>query len=213
MVEFSEKLQELRKSRGLTQEELAEDLFVSRTAVSKWESGRGYPSIDSLKEISKYFSVSIDDLLSGEKLLSIAEGENRSNIRSICDLLFGMADVLSFLLIVLPLYPRTVEGYVYSVNLFSYTETTALNRSVYWVMFLSLVFIGIWKMLMVQMKGEKKQRLLISGSLLLGIVTVIFLALAGETYAVTVAFLLLLIKGMLLFKAVKTDASKGKINS
>jgi len=212
-VEFSEKLQELRKSRGLTQEELAEDLFVSRTAVSKWESGRGYPSIDSLKEISKYFSVSIDDLLSGEKLLSIAEGENRSNIRSICDLLFGMADVLSFLLIVLPLYPRTVEGYVYSVNLFSYTETTALNRSVYWVMFLSLVFIGIWKMLMVQMKGEKKQRLLISGSLLLGIVTVIFLALAGETYAVTVAFLLLLIKGMLLFKAVKTDASKGKINS
>jgi len=88
-----------------------------------------------------------------------------------------------------------------------------LNRSVYWVMFLSLVFIGIWKMLMVQMKGEKKQRLLISGSLLLGIVTVIFLALAGETYAVTVAFLLLLIKGMLLFKAVKTDASKGKINS
>ena len=212
-MEFSEKLQELRKSRGLTQEELAEDLFVSRTAVSKWESGRGYPSIDSLKEISKYFSVSIDDLLSGEKLLSIAEGENRSNIRSICDLLFGMADVLSFLLIVLPLYPRTVEGYVYSVNLFSYTETTALNRSVYWVMFLSLVFIGIWKMLMVQMKGEKKQRLLISGSLLLGIVTVIFLALAGETYAVTVAFLLLLIKGMLLFKAVKTDASKGKINS
>ena len=45
-MEFSEKLQELRKSRNLTQEELAEALFVSRTAVSKWESGRGYPSID-----------------------------------------------------------------------------------------------------------------------------------------------------------------------
>ena len=57
-MEFHEKLQELRKSRGLTQEELAEDLYVSRTAVSKWESGRGYPSIDSLKEISKYFSAS-----------------------------------------------------------------------------------------------------------------------------------------------------------
>ena len=51
-MEFHEKLQELRKSRGLTQEELAEALFVSRTAISKWESGRGYPSIDSLKEIS-----------------------------------------------------------------------------------------------------------------------------------------------------------------
>ena len=71
-MEFNEKLQELRKSRGLTQEELAEALFVSRTAISKWESGRGYPSIDSLKEISKYFSVTIDELMTGEKLISIA---------------------------------------------------------------------------------------------------------------------------------------------
>ena len=68
-VEFHEKIQELRKKKGLTQEELAEALFVSRTAVSKWESGRGYPNIDSLKEISMFFSVSIDELLSSEKLL------------------------------------------------------------------------------------------------------------------------------------------------
>jgi len=40
---FNEKLQQLRKEKGLTQEQLAEELFVSRTAISKWESGRGYP--------------------------------------------------------------------------------------------------------------------------------------------------------------------------
>ena len=40
-MEFNEKLQELRKQKGLTQEELAEQLYVSRTAISKWESGRG----------------------------------------------------------------------------------------------------------------------------------------------------------------------------
>ena len=58
---FNEKLIQRRKERGMTQEELAEALFVSRTAVSKWESGRGYPNIDSLKEIARFFSVSIDN--------------------------------------------------------------------------------------------------------------------------------------------------------
>ena len=54
-MEFNEKLQELRKNKGLTQEELAQILYVSRTAISKWESGRGFPNIESLKSISKYF--------------------------------------------------------------------------------------------------------------------------------------------------------------
>ena len=54
-MEFNEKLQELRKQKGLTQEELAEALYVSRTAISKWESGRGDPNSDSLKAISNYF--------------------------------------------------------------------------------------------------------------------------------------------------------------
>ena len=67
-MEFHEKLLELRKSRGLTQEELAEALYVSRTAVSKWESGRGYPGIDSLKEISRFFSVTIDELICPQAL-------------------------------------------------------------------------------------------------------------------------------------------------
>lgn len=53
-MEFHEKLQELRKQKNLTQEELSEILFVSRTAISKWESGRGYPSIDSLKAIAEF---------------------------------------------------------------------------------------------------------------------------------------------------------------
>ena len=200
-MEFHEKLQELRKSRGLTQEELAEALYVSRTAVSKWESGRGYPSIDSLKEISKYFSVTIDDLLSGEALISIAERENKTNIQNLFDLLFGMVDMLSVLLIVLPLYPRTEDGYVYSVNLFEYLETSAMNRFVYWFLFLGLIVLGVWKVLLVQIKSGKHQKLIRECSLLVSIAAVIVLALAGETYAVTVVFLLLMIKGVVLFKS------------
>jgi len=56
-MDFNEKLQQLRKQNNMTQEQLAEQLYVSRTAISKWESGKGYPNIDSLKSISKLFSV------------------------------------------------------------------------------------------------------------------------------------------------------------
>lgn len=202
-MEFSEKLQELRKSRGLTQEELAEALYVSRTAVSKWESGRGYPSIDSLKELSAYFSVTIDDLLSGEKLITLAERENRSNIRNICDLLSGMTDLFSFLLIVLPLYPETRAGYVYSVSLLAYSEATPLNLSVYWGLFLTLILTGVLKLLFMWMKWEKNRHFVTACSMIFGIAAVIVLALAGETYAVTVTFLLLLLKGVLLFRQTK----------
>ena len=74
-MEFNEKLQQLRTGKNLTQEQLAEQLYVSRTAISKWESGKGYPNIESLKCISKFFSVTIDELLSGEELITLAETE------------------------------------------------------------------------------------------------------------------------------------------
>ena len=82
-MEFSEKLQELRKKKNLTQEELANALFVSRTAISKWESGRGYPSIDSLKEISRYFCVSIDELICADEIVSAAVSEKQDYKESI----------------------------------------------------------------------------------------------------------------------------------
>lgn len=199
-MEFYEKLQELRKSKGLTQEELAEALYVSRTAVSKWESGRGYPSIDSLKEISSYFSVSIDELLSGEKLLSIAERENKSNIQNLCDMLIGILDLLSVTLIVLPLYPNPIDGYIFSVNLFSYTETTSFNRLVYWGLYAALMAAGIAKILLTRLKIVKGRKLLTAGSMGLSILAVLFLAMTREVYAVTMAFLLFVTKGILLWK-------------
>ena len=199
-MEFHEKLQELRKSRGLTQEELAEALYVSRTAISKWESGRGYPSIDSLKGISAYFSVTIDDLLSSEKLLFIAEKENKSNLQSMCDLLFGMIDICACLLIVLPLYPNTVNGFIYSVNLFAYTEVTPLNKIFHWILFLFLITCGITKAFFTKYKAPKNPKIITDISMGLHILTILFLALTRESYAIVVAFLLLMAKIMLLLK-------------
>ena len=200
-MEFHEKLQELRKSRGLTQEELAEALYVSRTAISKWESGRGYPSIDSLKEISSYFSVTIDDLLSGEKILSIAEKENKANMQNICGLLLGIIDICTFLLIVLPLYPNTVGDYVYSENLFSYAETTAFNRSIYWAMFITLILVGVLRMLLTTFRAGRNYKIVTGVSMGLSILLVLILAMSREAYAIIVTFLLLVIKGIVLLKS------------
>ena len=202
-MEFHEKLQALRKDRGLTQEELAEALYVSRTAISKWESGRGYPSIDSLKEISRYFSVTIDELLSSDTLLSIAEKENKANLQNMCDIVFGMIDICSFMLIALPLYPNKVNGYIYSVNLLEYTQTTKLNYLLFWIMYVSLVVLGIIKLLLAKFRNTKYSPAMTGISMILSIVLVLFLSVTREAYAVVVAFLLLVIKGILLFKCTK----------
>lgn len=193
-MEFHKKLQELRKNRGLTQEELAEALYVSRTAISKWESGRGYPNIDSLKEISNYFSISIDDLLSTEKLLSIAKRENKTNMQNMCNLLFGMVDISSFLLIVLPLYPNTINGFVYSVNLLSYVETPIFNLQLHWILYILNILIGI-----IELK-TKNHKQITTISMLYSMILVLFLIMVKESYAITLAFILLIVKGRLLLK-------------
>ena len=197
-MEFHEKLQELRKSKGLTQEELAQVLYVSRTAISKWESGRGYPNIDSLKEISKYFAVTIDDLLSGEKLLSIAENDHKTKIRKVCNLLFGIVDVCFAMLIFLPLYPNSINGYIYSVNLMTYTEISSRNLLIYWGMYVSIILLGIIKILLTRFNPEKEQNSLTGISMILNVIAVIFLALTREAYAIVIVFLLLIIKTILL---------------
>lgn len=65
-MELYEKLYELRRASGMSQEELAEKLGVSRQAVSKWESGATQPELPKLIELSKLYSVSVDELLSLE---------------------------------------------------------------------------------------------------------------------------------------------------
>lgn len=61
---FGQKLKKLRNDNNLTQDQLADMIYVTRTAISKWETDNGYPSIDSLKAISNLFNISIDELIS-----------------------------------------------------------------------------------------------------------------------------------------------------
>ena len=196
-MELNEKLQELRKSKGMTQEELAEVLYVSRTAISKWESGRGTPSIASLKQISAFFSVSIDDLLSAEKALSIAEQEHKIRQQNQVHLWNGIIDVCSAGLIFLPLYPNAVGQTVYAVNLLSYTNR--FNRSICMLLFWALILTGVAKTLLACLGRKKAQGFLTALSMALGILSVLFLTAARISYATAVAFILLMLKDTLFF--------------
>ena len=67
LIKIGQFISKCRKEQGLTQQALADQLFISEKAVSKWETGKCLPSTDILKKLSLIFNISIDELLSGEK--------------------------------------------------------------------------------------------------------------------------------------------------
>lgn len=80
---FGEKLYQLRKTHGYSQEALAEKLHTSRQAVSKWENDNGYPETEKIILIAKLFSVSLDDLLMEERKMDardVGAGKDREGL-------------------------------------------------------------------------------------------------------------------------------------
>lgn len=203
-MEFNEKLQQLRKQNNLTQEQLAEQLYVSRSAISKWESGKGYPNIESLKCIAKLFSVSIDELLSGEELISLAETENRSNLKKIYSFISGILDIIAIAFIVLPLYGKSDGSYIHSVNLLSFTETTWVMLIIYWAIFITMIGLGFATVLFVHFEKESSYNLTKKSSIVIGVLAICFFAAAREPYVTTLLFLLFVMKIYVLMKQGQT---------
>ena len=198
-MEFNEKLQELRKSRSMTQEELAEVLFVSRTAISKWESGRGYPSIDSLREISRYFSVTIDDLICSEEMISVAENEKKEFADKSLSLICNAMDILLAILLFIPAFGNGPESSE-TVSLFGLTGITPWVKNVFIVMIATAILNGICGVIIANFnKPVWNKHRLITG-VILSILTVIVLIATKQPYAGIVCFALLVIKGFLIIK-------------
>ena len=192
-MEFHEKLQTLRKEKGLTQEELAAELFVSRTAVSKWESGRGYPSIDSLKAISGFYGVTIDALLSGDEVLTIAREEQLERDARNRDRILGLLDCGCAMLLFLPLFGQETEGIIRAVALPGLTGVSAYLRIAYFALVAASICLGFFS-LAVQGKGRP------GISMGLSIAVVFLFLLSRQPYAAGFAFVFLLIKAMILRK-------------
>lgn len=77
---FNEKIVKLRKLKGITQDELASAVGVSRQAVCKWESGQSYPEVSNLLELKLLFNISIDDLLDENYEVILPEKKKRKRI-------------------------------------------------------------------------------------------------------------------------------------
>ena len=199
-MELNKKIQELRKQKGLTQDELAEKLFVSRTAVSKWESGRGYPNIESLKAIARLFGVTVDKLLSGEELLLISEEENKKRENHFRDIVFGLLDLAVATLVFLPFFGQKTESMVYGVSLLSLTEIAPYLKMGYYAVVIGIMLSGVitlalqncYKTFWVQNKSKI--------SLCLNILGVFLFVISQQPYAAIFLLIFLIIKVLMLIK-------------
>ena len=199
-MEFNVKLQELRKSKGLTQEELAQKLFVSRTAISKWESGRGYPSIDSLKEIAKFFSISIDELLSTNEVLTLAEEDSKEKENRSRDLVYALLDLSALLLLFLPFFGQKSSGIIQDVSLLALTSVSVYIKVAYLVVVSSLVIFGVLTLALQNCKGVFWNKYKSKISIILSIVAVFTFIISPQPFAATLLFIFLVIKVLMLIK-------------
>ncbi len=199
-MEFNEKLQELRKQKGLTQEELAEFLYVSRTAISKWESGRGYPNIDSLKTIAKFFGVTIDELLSGDELLTIAEEDTRQKEKHFRDFVYGMLDCCVAMFFFLPFFGQTTEGILQEVSLLALDEISPYLRISYFVVVIGIVLSGLLTLGLQNCNEAFWVRHKSKISLALNTVGALLFIISSQPYAAAFLFVLLVIKAVILIK-------------
>lgn len=199
-MEFNEKLQNLRKQKGLTQEELGLALYVSRTAISKWESGRGYPSIDSIKTIAAFFDISIDELLSGSELLNIAQEDTKQAKMRFRDLVFGFLDIGTAMLLFLPFFADKLGGAIHEVSLLSLTTVSTYLKAIYCIIVTFIIITGVATLALQNCKKsfwvQSKSKISVG---LTSFATILFIA-SLQPYAAIFLFVFLAIKVLMLIK-------------
>lgn len=198
-MELNEKIQTLRSAKNLTQEELAQALYVSRAAVSKWESGRGYPNIESLKALSKFFGVTIDELLSGEALLTIAEEDTKQKEMRIQDLIFGLLDCGTAMLFLLPFFGQSAQTHIQAVSLLMLSGTAHYIKYAYFAVVIASVITGILTLSFQSCRTHIYQfkRIL---SMTLNIIGTLLFVIGRQPYAAIFLFVFLIIKAIMLIK-------------
>ena len=197
---LGEKLKKLRADNGFTQEELAEKLYVTRTAISKWESNRGYPNIDALKAISKFFSVSIDDLLSSDELLTIAEEDSKQKETHFKDFVYALLDLSVAMLLFLPFFADNADGVIRSVSLIKLDGIQFYLKAAYFAVVIGTFIVGVLTLALQNCQRAFWLKSKTNISLLLGMASVLLFVVSSQPYAAVFAFAQLAIKVFVFIK-------------
>jgi transcriptional regulator with XRE-family HTH domain len=197
---FDGKLKELRKQKNITQEELADALYVSRTAISKWESGRGYPNIESLKLLSQYFNITVDDLLSCHEMMAMAETTHKEKSKQIKDVIFGLLDSSVILFLFLPFYGYHEGEVIHEVSLINLQGLEPYIFISYCILVALIVICGVLMLSLqnfqIRLWSKWGHRI----SLVLStLATMLFIA-SLQPYAAVFVFVLLIIKVIMMVK-------------
>ena len=206
-MELSKKIKQIRNDNKLTQEQFAEKMLVSRTAVSKWENGTCYPSIDSLKYMSQIFNISLDKLLSSKEILEIAKTENQSNISKYNSLLFCLLDMVRIIFIFLPLYSFKTNDFVYSVSLFNSNDLGTTLKIIFMLIFIIFLVLGIVELIF-NFKGNN--RLINKISMFLDIISIFVLLFTKQPYVIALMFVIFIIKTIMLANVNKSVEKNSK---
>ena len=206
-MELSKKIKRIRNANKLTQEQFAEKMLVSRTAVSKWENGTCYPSVDSLKYISQTFNVSLDKLLSSEEILEIAKIENQNNISKYNGLLFCLLDIVRIIFIFLPLYSYKTNDFIYSVSLFNSNDLGSTLKIIFMLIYIMFLIVGIIELIF-NYKGNNE--LINKISMFLDMISIFVLLFTKQPYVIALMFVIFIIKIIMLANVNKSVTKNSK---
>ena len=156
--------------------------------------------IESLKTISKHFSISLDELLSGEQLLSIAENDQKEKEKRVRDLFFGLLDCCMALLLFLPCFCQKTDGVIKIVSLLSLKGIQQYLKTVYIVFIILMIVVGISTLTLqnCQRKLWTQSKNILSITLNAGSVCLFIISL--QPYPAIFSFAFLIIKALILLK-------------
>lgn len=205
-MEFGEKLKALRAERGMTQEQLAGMLYVSRTAVSKWETGGGSPNLDSLQALARLFGVSVDSLLSVDEVIVIARDERCVSARKGGLLLFGLIDLLAAVFAFLPLYGVDDGGFVRMATLADYGVSVGFGVSfaVMAAVIVVLSVAGAVETMLAVTSPRGVSRVVALAGFAVQAVSVVGFTAAMQPYATALMFALLLVKAVVGYRILRS---------